>query len=244
MRKSYLIFILLGSAFLLILSSCANEKKSEAKGSNTKVVQKGKEVSSKVIFENDYAVVLKVSLNSGDFQAAHKGSNRVIYSLSDYSIDWEEHGKKLGDKLWKKGDVHFHEAEKHSSRNNGTTKAEWLVFSKKNQDLPDYSENAIEHDVHSVSSSFVNVLLDNADFKITEVTLPKGGSVPMHSGINRIIYSLSDYQIMYESNSMSKGEKQFKSGDIHWHEASQHALQNNGETVAKYLVVSYKQNDK
>jgi hypothetical protein len=36
------------------------------------------------------------------------------------------------------------------------------------------------------------------------------------------------------------GEKQFKAGDIHWHEACQHALTNTGNSDAKFLVVSLK----
>jgi quercetin dioxygenase-like cupin family protein len=100
--------------------------------------------------------------------------------------------------------------------------------------------NKIENDVSSVSSEFVKVLLDNDEFKLTEVTLPKGANIPIHSGINRIIYSLTDYQIMYESNKEAKVEKAFKTGDIHWHEACMHSLENLGQTEAKYLVVSYK----
>jgi len=244
MKKSYLNIIILSSAFMLVFSSCGSEKKEESTNSKNEVEEKITKVSPEVIFENDYTKVLKVSLAPGESQPTHNGENRVIYSLTDYSIDWKEQGEKLGTKSWKRGDTHFHKAGEHSAKNNGKTTAEWIVFTKKNADLPNCEQNTLENDVNSVSTEFANVLLDNDEFKITEVTLPKDASIPMHSGINRIIYSLSDYQIVYESDSQDKSEKQFKSDDIHWHEACQHALRNNGETDAKFLVVSYKRKDK
>lgn len=244
MKKSYLNIFLLSSAFILVFSSCGNEKKNKATDSENQVEEKSTEVSPEIIFENEYAKVLKISLAPGESQPTHEGESRVIYSLTDYSIDWEEKGEDLGTKTWKKGEAHYHEAGKHSATNNGTTTAEWLVFTRQNTDLPECGENQIENDVISVSPDFANALLDNNEFKITRVSLPKGGKIPMHAGINRIIYSLTDYQIMYESNKEGKVEKQFKSGDIHWHEACQHRLENIGETEAKYLVVSYKRKEK
>ena len=65
----------------------------------------------------------------------------------------------------------------------------------------------------------------------------------MHSGVNRIIYSLTDYQLLYESNLEDKGVKEFKTGDLHWHEACSHALENNGETEASFWLWLIK-NDK
>ncbi len=76
----------------------------------------------------------------------------------------------------------------------------------------------------------------------TKVNLPKGESIATHSGINRIVYSLSDYDLKYDSDTEGQVDKQFKVGDIHWHEACMHSLENNGDTDASYLVVSYKLN--
>jgi len=228
------------SFVLLSLSSCKNDKKTESKEPVKQEETAISEGEHKIIFENVYAKVSKISLAPGQVQPIHQGGSRVIYALTNFSIDWEEQGKKLGTKTWKKGDVHFHDAGKHAAKNNGTTKAEWLVFTKKNKDLPDSGENTVENDVTSVSPDFSKSLFENEAFKITKVNLPKGESIPKHSGVNRIIYSLSDYTLNYKSDAKGKTDKAFKSGDMHWHEASQHALQNNGETEAKYLVISYK----
>lgn len=227
---------------MLLLSSCGDEKKNKSQDSTSQVEQKGTELTPSVIFENNYSKVAKMSLAPGEFLSTHEGENRLIYSLTDYSLDWEEKGEKLSSKTWKKGDVHFHEAGKHAAKNNGTTKAEWLVFTKKNTALPDCGDNTVENDVTSGSPDFAQLLFNNDDFRITKVTLPKGESISTHAGINRILYSLSDYDLKYESNTNGQVDKQFKVGDIHWHEACKHSLENNGDTDASYLVVSYKLN--
>lgn len=226
-------------AMMLLLVACAEQNKKNNQ-LPTNQDQMFVEVEPKVIFENDYAKILKIKLSPGESIKPHQGEKRVIYSLSDYSIAWQENGEDLGTKTWKKGDAHFHEAGKHSATNNGTTTAEWLAFVKKNAELPACEENTLENDVVSVSAEFARVLVENDEFKVTEVTIPVNATIPMHSGVNRVIYSLSDYQIMYESDKEGKGEKSFKSGGVHWHEACQHGLENIGQTEAKYLVVSYK----
>lgn len=222
-----------------VLIACGKQSKNDGQKTNEKdeIVKEG---SHEVIFENDYAKVTKVSLDAGEMLKPHQGKQRIIYSLTDYAIDWEENGKNEGQKSWKKGDVHAHSAGQHSAKNNGNTKAEWLVFTKKEATLPDCDESKIEEDVNAVSENFAVEKLDNVNFRVTEINLPQGESLPRHEGVNRIIYSLSDYQITFNSADAENIEKQFKTGDVHWHNACQHAIDNTGETDAKFLVVAFK----
>ena len=241
MKKSSLNIIVL-SIIMLVVSSCGDDKKNESKSAALEEEQVGKEVKPIVVFENEFAKVSKFTLAPDEFLSTHTAEERVIYSLSDYSLDWEEQGEEYGKKSWQKGDVHFHDAGDHAAKNNGTTNAEWIVFTRKGGNLPDCDENTAEHDVSAVSPDYSKLLLDNDHYKVTKVLLPKGKKIPMHAGVNRIIYSLSDYQIMYNSSKggESDGVKQMKTGDVHWHEACQHAIENTGETDAEYIVVNYK----
>ncbi len=243
MKKLNPTILVLSTVFMLLLSSCGNEKKSESQKSAGQEEQKSSETAPEIIFENNYAKVVKISLAPGESQPIHDGASRVIYSLTDYSIDWEEKGENLGTITWKKGDIHFHEAGKHAAKNNGTTTAEWLVFAKKNTDLADCGYNTVENDVNSVSPEYAQLLFDNDEFRVTRVKLPKGESIPAHSGVNRAVYSLSNYELKYESDAEGSVEKQFKLGDVHWHQACMHSLENDGETEAEFLVVSYKRKD-
>lgn len=227
------------AALTLLFVACGNQNKKNTSATNDKD-EIFKEGEHKLIFENDYAKVAKVRLAPGESIQPHDGEQRMIYSLTDYDIDWEEQGKNLGVKTWKKGYIHFHEAGQHSAKNTGETAAEWIVFSRKIKELPDCKENTLDNNLSSVSAQFANVLFDNDAFKVTEVTLPVHEVIPMHLGINRIIYSLSDYTLKYKSDTNEEVEKQFKRADTHWHEGCKHELQNIGDTDAKFLIVSYK----
>ena len=230
--------LLIITAILLTACGKKTEDKSEEK-TDAQKEEVSQEGTKEMIFENDYAKVIKVTLEPNESLAPHDGEERLIYSLSDYNINWTEEGNS-GIKTWKKGDVHFHSTGEHAAKNKGSATAEWLVFIKKDAELPDCAENTLDKDVNSVSADFAKKTFDNDIFKVTEVTLSVGESIPMHSGVNRMIYSLTDYQLLYESNLEDKGVKDFKTGDLHWHEACSHALENNGETDAKFLVVAYK----
>lgn len=191
------------------------------------------------LFENDHVKVAKVTLKSGEEQAVHEGINRVIYSVSDYTIKWEENGQDLGEKTWKTGDAHYHKADKHKAINTGKEIAQWLVFSKK-EEAPSPCEDGLKDDVTVVSPEFTETLIDNDQFKMVKLTLPVGDSIPQHSGINRVVYSLNDYNLEYASDNQELTKREFKKGDIHWHNDCFHRLKNIGETPAEILVVSFK----
>jgi hypothetical protein len=222
---------------MFLIVSCSTDKKTDE---STAAQEALTQVEPSTIFENEYAEVVKVVLNPGEEQGIHEGKQRLIYSLSDYSIEWTESGEDEGTKTWNAGDVHMHEAGEHAARNTSNSTAEWLVFVRKTDDLPECGSNAIDYDVHSVSEDHAEILFENELFKLTKVTLPPNGEIPMHSGINRVIYSLSDYTIRYQAEAEPMTQRSFKDGDVHWHEACMHALENIGDTDAEYLVVTYK----
>lgn len=221
---------------IIVAMSCQSSSRPDTESSSSQ----DEIVNPEIVFENEYTKVVKAILSPGDVLGLHHGESRVIYSLTDYSIDWEEGGEDKGTKSWEAGDVHFHEAGQHSAINSGTTVAKWLAFIKKDADLPDCAENTLENDVTTIAPEFSNLIFDNDLFRIVEVTLPQSNKIPMHSGINRIIYSISNYKIKYESDREGLGEKEFEEGDVHWHGACQHSVENIGEGDARFLVVSFK----
>jgi hypothetical protein len=231
MRNAYKMMGLVMIA--LMFFGCAKESKQEQDVAVT-------DDTRSMLFENQYAEVIKVVLEKGESQEAHDGKDRLIYSLSDYSIEWMEQGEDLGTKEWSKGMVHYHPSGIHSAANNGDTTAEWLVFARTEEQLPECGDNTLENDVNTVAPDYAEVLFENDLFRMTKVSLPAGEMIPTHSGINRIIYSLTDYTLQYESDKEGVSEKEFSEGDVHWHEACMHSLENKGESDAIFLVVSYK----
>jgi quercetin dioxygenase-like cupin family protein len=234
--------VFLNSVLLLLaltfLNGCRTDKKKDQQTeAETEVAPS---VDPVTIFENDYVQVVSVTLDPGEELTSHEGAKRLIYSLSDYTIDWEQGGADLGNKKWKRGEVHAHGPGKHGAKNAGDSKAAWIAFVRKTSDLPDCGDLSLDKDVSSVSGDAAEILFEDADFRVTEITLKPGDSLPMHAGINRVVYALSDYEIRYWSDDSEAAEKTFTKGDAHWHEACQHALENVGETEAKFIVVAYK----
>lgn len=87
---------------------------------------------AEVLFENEHAKVTKVTLEAGAEIPQHTGANRVIYALSDYSINFASDKEGTGEHSFEAGEAHWHEACTHSLSNTGKTTAEFLVIAFKN----------------------------------------------------------------------------------------------------------------
>ncbi len=233
-----LAFIALG---LILFASCGQQQQSQEE-TETKVhddIVTAMPDNASVAMENDYVRVLHITLPAGTEQPMHKGNARAIYSLTDYQIAWTK-GEETGTKTWKAGDAHWHEAGEHAAKNTGTGAAEFIVVERTDSELPACDEEALENDVNAVASDFAEVIFENESVKVTKVMLPAGEMIPEHSGINRVIYSLSDYSIDYTSDKEGNMQKSFTPGEAHWHEACQHSLKNMGESEAQFLVFAMK----
>lgn len=191
-------------------------------------------------FENEYIKVTEFMLKPGDKLPLHKGDPRAIYALSNFKIKWTE-GDQVSEKEWIKGDVHWHDALEHAVENIGDTDANYLVVSRKELALPEAGDYDIAQDASQLDSEHANSIFENEHIRIIEVKIATGESQPMHHGINRLIYSLTSYQIEYTSEQMDTKNSKIEAGDIHWHTADKHSVKNNGETLAHYLIFEFKQ---
>lgn len=223
---------LIAGTSLLLMSACASEDRENAETEQN-------QVQPETLFENEFAHVVRVILQPGEELEPHEGSNRAIYSLNDYSIEWIVNGESEGEKNWSEGDVHVHGEDTHAAINTGSEEAKWLAFTRKSE-VPDIEMQSLENDVNSLEGDFAELIYDDELFRITEVTLAAGASIPSHDGIHRVIYSLSDYTLSYQSEDTEAEERTFEAGDVHWHTPGAHSMDNIGDTEARFLVVSYK----
>jgi len=232
--------------FLLVLAvgftacSSGNQENTDSSTANTGE-SSDQSVEPEKIFENDYARVFRVQLEPGESLSPHEGGPRLIYSLSDYSIDWVENGEQEGTKNWKQGDVHAHGEGMHAATNNGQTTAEWIAFVRKSDQLPACEMQSQEEAMREVSGEQAKVLYEDDMFKIAEVQLAAGEEIPMHEGMNRLIYSMSDYTMAYLEEGEGATQTTYKAGDVHWHDACNHSVSNPGDNNARFLVVGYKE---
>ncbi|MDZ7612899.1 MAG: hypothetical protein U5K51_03675 [Flavobacteriaceae bacterium] len=240
--KSLIIKLVMFMIGMVILACNQGDKKSmETINQETDSIQEAqisKEPSN--IFENEYARVFIETLEPGKQQTEHEGLSRVIYSLNDYMIEWNENGQNAGAKEWKKGNVHIHKPANHYAKNLSNKPAEWLVFVRTGNELPACEQMSSKKDVASAKDGFATALAEDENFKVVSVKLSPGQMIDKHDGLNRLVYSLSDYTLSYTDDADKTQEKEFKKGDIHWHNGCAHSLKNSGTTEAEFVLVSFK----
>lgn len=100
-------------------------------------------------------------------------------------------------------------------------------------------EKAVVEDIVAAAPEMTSVVFENDFVTAVEFTLKPGETLPLHKGGNRAIYSLSDYKIKW-TEGKEVTETEWTKGEAHWHYAVDHAVENIGETDARYLVVTRK----
>lgn len=187
-----------------------------------------------LLIKNDWIQVQKIELAPGKSRGMHMGGPRLIVALSDYQLKFEEEGSAAVEKNWKRGQVHWHESIPHAVKNTGTTPARFLILTR----LGDLPHN--EGHAHLSKKGHTTALFENDWVKVTEGNMKPGQQLPKHPGAIRAIVSLSDYEILYNSNCIKNRNTKFASESVHLHEADQHSLKNIGTTDAQFLIVQFK----
>jgi hypothetical protein len=187
-----------------------------------------------LLIKNDWIKVQKIELAPGKSRGMHKGEPRLIVALSDYQLQFEEKGSAAVEKSWKRGQVHWHEGKPHSIKNTGSTPARFLILNRLG-DLPHNEGNA-----HLNTKGHTPALLENEWVKVTEANMKPGEQLPKHPGAIRAIVSLSDYEILYNSNCIKNRKSKFMNESVHLHEADEHSLKNIGSTEAHFLIIQFK----
>ena len=237
MKALYSVFATALLTILLIGCMESQEKKSE-----TEMANEDLKTVEETVLENEYAKVLEVSLNSGQQVPWHKGGPRLIYAKSDYSVRFLKNPEDTTTKVKaiSKGEVHWHDQNIHSVENAGSSEAEYLVFIRKPASFPKQTDRTTQQDVEETNSRLANVRLENDAVKVIEVMLEPGEEAPMHVGTRRVVYSLSDYEVTFNTPEQPKKSQQFEEGNLHWHVGGEHSVTNSGDTPAEMLLVEFK----
>jgi quercetin dioxygenase-like cupin family protein len=100
-------------------------------------------------------------------------------------------------------------------------------------------QKAIE-DITAEYPDNAKVIFENDYVRVVEFMLKPGESLPLHKGHPRAVYALTDYQIKWTEGDEAR-EKEWQKGDVHWHDAIEHAIENTGENDANFIVVARKE---
>jgi hypothetical protein len=233
--KTRIAFLLIPALFL----GCGADEPREPEVEVVRDIVAAAPEMASVVFENDYVRAILFRLQPGDALPEHAGHGRAIYSLSDYRLLWTEAGES-SEKEWRAGQAHWHDALDHAASNIGESEAVFLVVARKDASLPAAADYHVDHDAASTEAGHAHLVFENEHVRITDVTLPPGAAQTPHHGLNRLVYSLSDYSIRYTSDRLDDVEGSFAAGDAHWHEADEHAVENIGTTEARYVIFQFK----
>jgi len=192
-----------------------------------------------VAFENEWVRALRITLEPGAQLPRHGGGDRVVYSLSDYTIEWSEGDESPMEMSWTAGQAHWHAGGPHAVRNTGTSVAEFLVVERRGAELPPEAQTTSETEAAPPSPEHGRIVLENDAVRVAELELPPGESTGRHWGGSRVVFALSDDTTRWTEGDADPVEMSWSEGQAHWHVSGDHEVENIGESPARFLVVTF-----
>lgn len=191
----------------------------------------------KTLFQNEYVTVYQVTLKPGEKTPEHSTGDRLIYSLSAYTLSYHWGDRRSVEKR-KTGDFHFHPTGKHLEENTGKSTASFLMVERSSTPLPKTEQTGV--DMAKASPFNTAVLFDREMAKVFEVILQPKDAVSMHFGLDRVVYALTPYELSVVTPDGKKTTEKGKKGSISWHPAGVHSVENHTSAVIKLLVFGFK----
>jgi hypothetical protein len=191
----------------------------------------------KVLFQNEYVRVYEANLDPGERLQPHETGNRLIYSLTSYTLKYHWDNRVTEEKR-KSGEIHFHPAGVHFEENAGKQRATFLLVERTSSPLPATEGTGL--DMARVAPYNTKVLFDRDMAKVFEVSLPPKDNVPMHFGLNRVIYALTNLDLLITTPDGKQAKLTRRKGSVEWHLAGLHKVQNNIEVPARLVVFGFK----
>jgi hypothetical protein len=191
----------------------------------------------RLVFVNEYVRVFEATLKPGQKLDPHESGNRLIYSLTAYTVAYHWDGRVTEERR-KAGEIHFHPSGVHFEENTGSQRAVFLIVERSSTPLPATEMTGL--DMARVAPYNTKVLFDRDMAKVFEVNLPPNDNVPMHFGLNRVIYASTALNLIVTTPD-GKGVKEIsKKGGLGWHPAGLHSVLNKADIPAKLVVFGFK----
>ncbi|MEM8556904.1 MAG: hypothetical protein AAGG50_03580 [Bacteroidota bacterium] len=98
------------------------------------------------------------------------------------------------------------------------------------------TDAATASDLGALGSDAVTTVLENARVHVHRVALAAGASLPAHDGGERIVYALTDLPALTFEIDETSEARSFAAGEVHYHEAGVHAVDNESDAPAEFVV--------
>ncbi len=191
----------------------------------------------KPVFQNEYVRVFQVTLNPGEKLPPHESGERLVYSLTSYSLTYRW-GERTSEERRKEGDIHFHPGGKHAEENSGKQKASFLIIERTSTALPSFQQVGI--DMAKASRFNTRVLFDRDLAKVFQVDFLPRDAVGMHQGLPRLVYALTAYDLLIKTPDGKEGKESGRKGSFRWHPPGLHSVENRTTSPTRLLVFAFK----
>lgn len=186
---------------------------------------------ARLLLENDHLAAALFTLPAQAELPMHRGGDRVVYSLSDYRLQFRPQDGEPVVRMFRQGEAHWHPAGAHAIRNIGATKAEYLVVTRKTAN----PTAGITSNLAELKPEQARVVFENQDVKVIDVSLKPGETQPMHKGAGRLVYSLTPMQLKFVSGGQ-KSQSAYSAGEAHYHQGGDHQVANLSKEPAHYVI--------
>ena len=186
---------------------------------------------ARLLLENDHLSAVMFTLPPQSELPMHRGGDRVVYSLSDYKLQFRPEAGEPVVRDFRQGEAHWHTAGAHAIRNVGATNAEYLVVTRKGAN----PTAGVTSNLAELKPEQARVILENQDAKVIDVSLKPGEAQPMHKGAARLIYSMTPLNLKFAS-AAGKSESAYSAGEVHYHPGGDHQVANVSKEPARYII--------
>ena|GEM_PF-2781808 len=232
--RTALRLLILGTILLTVIS-CGGSN-----GNDTGVVQDIVAASgdAKMLYENEYVTVVEFEVDSGDRLPGYEYDHHTVYTLSSYEMELRSGGERSKEKF-SQGSAYWREVGTYSVKNVGKIDAKYIAVTRKSADLPDFEPVNYDTDITGIAADNTIILLENECTRVVEAILNPGQRLPGHDGVDRIVYSLTSYELEYRADQADRSTVTFDEGDVNWYEAGQYSVANIGNTPARFIIFEF-----
>jgi len=223
-------------AILLINSGCGGSDVDEL-GVIQDIVASAPD-NAGLLFENEYVTVVEIELESGDRLPTWECGDHTVYSLSSYEMEVKS-GSESAREKFNQGSAFWREAGTYSLKNVGRSDARYIIVTRKTAEFPDFKPLDPDGDIIAVAWDNSIVLLNNETLRVAEVILNPGQRLPGHSSVNRIVYSLTSYEMTCRFDQIERSDIGFEEGDVNWYAAGPCSMVNNSDSPARFVVFEF-----
>ncbi len=189
------------------------------------------------LFRNDWIHVAKFHIPVGDTLPMHRGGERTVYSLTDYTVRFK-HGERENVVTKQAGTAHWHAAEPHEAENVGDTPVRAIIATRTKETLPGNGGTPVS--LAQVAPDVARVLLDNGRVQVYEVTLAAGAGIPEHVGMNRLLIARGAFSLEIGDPETAVEVRPFSQGDLYWAQTHDVEIRNVGEQDAVFVIIEFK----